>query len=88
MALLNHEETIAFLTQKEIRDAFWMRPQKRCVANAKFKCDSCWTETEITDPRFATEVMKKNTKSPKCPICGETMRCISYDVETRDYLYV
>lgn len=50
MALLNHEETIAFLTQKKIQDAFWMRPQKRCVTSVKFKCDSCWTETQITDP--------------------------------------
>lgn len=88
MALLNHKKTIAFLTQKEIRDAFWMQPQKRYVTNVKFKCDSCQTETEITDPRFATEVMKKDSESPKCPICGETMRRISCDVETRDYPYV
>lgn len=67
MALLNHEETIAFLTQKEIQDAFWMRPQKRCVTSVKFKCDSCWTETQITDPRFATEVMKKKSRKSKMP---------------------
>ena len=84
MALLNHEETIAFLTQKEIQDAFLMRPQKRCVTSVKFKCDSCWAETQIKDPRFATEVMKKGPESPKCPICGETMRGISCDVTVRD----
>lgn len=84
MALLNHEETIAFLTQKEIQEAFLRRPKKQFVTSVKFKCDSCWTETQITDPRFATEVMKKNPESPKCPICGETMRCISYDVTVRD----
>lgn len=84
MALLSHEETIAFLTQKEIQDAFLMRPQKRYVTSVKFKCDLCWTETQITDTRFATEVIKKNPESPKCPICGETMRCISCDVTVRD----
>lgn len=84
MALLNHKETIAFLTKKEILDAFWMQPQKRYVTDVKFKCDSCWTETQITDPRFAMEVMKKGPKSPKRPICGKTMRRISFDVIVRD----
>ena len=82
MALLNHEETIAFLTQKEIKDSFWMRPRERYVTNVKFKCSLCLTEMQVTDPRFATEVMRKNPKSPKCPICGETMQCMSCDMTT------
>lgn len=59
MALLNHEEAIAFLTQKEIQDAFWMRPRERYVTNVEFKCSLCLTEMQVTDPLFATKVMKK-----------------------------
>lgn len=84
MALLNHEEAIAFLTQKEIQDAFWMRPRERYVTNVEFKCSLCLTEMQVTDPLFCNESDEKNLKSPKCPICGETMKCISYDVTERD----
>lgn len=84
MALLNHKEVIAFLTQKKIADAVWMRPRERYVTNVEFKCSLCLTEMQVTDPLFATKVMRKNLKSPKCPICGETMKCISYDVTERD----
>lgn len=84
MALLNHEETIAFLTQKKIADAVWMQPRKRYATSVKFECGLCGAETQITDTRFVTEVMRKNLESLKCPICGETMICTSYDMTTRD----
>lgn len=84
MALLNHEETIAFLTQKEIADAVLMPLRRRYVTGVEFECSLCGAKMQITDPRFATEVMKKNPESPKCPICGETMRCISCDVTVKD----
>lgn len=75
MAILNHEE---------VENAIWRNMQSRYVKTAKFKCDLCWTEAELLDPRFATQVMEKAPECPKCPICGETMRCTSYEMEMRD----
>lgn len=84
MALLNHEETIAFLTQKKIADDVWMQPKKRYAAKVKLECGLCGAEMQIADTRFVTEAMRKNPESLKCPICGETMICTSYDITTRD----
>lgn len=84
MALLNHEETIAFLTQKEIQDAFLMPLRRRYVTRVELKCSLCGAEMQITDPRFATEVMSKNPENLKCSICGETMIRTSCDITTRD----
>ena len=84
MALLNHEETIAFLSQKEIANAVLMPLRRRYVTGVEFECSLCGAKMQITDPRFATEVMSKNPESLKCSICGETMIRTSCDITTRD----